>query len=151
MTDEYRDPDSHMHPNGTSDEICNRCNTILWRGADGWACNCDSAMYEYAKPEEQEPSMTSEPATETIEEAVKEPSPIERFKAILPDHAAIGGGLFSWSAQWTTPQGLWQIEKQTTFLKVEPLTLVGPGIRIVTSDIDLIITVLRHQNAIDTP
>lgn len=46
---EYRDPDGHMADNG--DYICNRCDGIIWSGKDGWVCDCDSATYEYARPE----------------------------------------------------------------------------------------------------
>lgn len=46
---EYRDPDAH-YPADSGTMVCNRCGGDVWTGDDGWACGCDSAMFEHAKP-----------------------------------------------------------------------------------------------------
>lgn len=47
---EYRDPDAHVAPD-SSDLICNKCGAVVFTEDDGWACDCDSAMFEHARPE----------------------------------------------------------------------------------------------------
>lgn len=49
---EYRDPDAWINEKG--EHICNRCNGYVWTGDDGWACSCDSAMFEYAQDDSGE-------------------------------------------------------------------------------------------------
>ena len=59
---EYRDPDSYMGDGIThnaGDEICRKCSAVLYRGKDGWACDCDSAMYEYARPPQPDGDLSS--------------------------------------------------------------------------------------------
>lgn len=54
---EYRDPDVLVDSNGW--EICNKCGTQAMAFKDGgWACNCDSAMYEHMRPNPEEDVQT---------------------------------------------------------------------------------------------
>lgn len=49
---EYRDPDASYGDGVThhaGDLICNKCKAIVYSSDDGWACDCDGAMYEYAR------------------------------------------------------------------------------------------------------
>lgn len=47
---EYRDPDAYTDNDGH--DICRKCGTqAMSFGDGGWACDCDSAMFEHMRPE----------------------------------------------------------------------------------------------------
>lgn len=59
---EYREPDASYGDGRTLDVVgrvqdagtmyCNICGSSVWTGDDGWVCDHDSAMFEYARPEQ---------------------------------------------------------------------------------------------------
>lgn len=59
------------------------------------------------------------------------PAPLpERIRAILPDHTALSGNSFFAAAQrwtWTTPAGVWSIERKGQFMGAQTLAMAGPG------------------------